>query len=280
MTSDLISIYKKAFTLTKENIMIAQPLIIYLLVISITSGALYLQTNKTAFVIFLISNFFLSTAFFAGWFKVVKKTVEVSRVNYEKEEDKNAASMDTIKEFFPGVSEYFISVSAAFIIYFAIGVFIVFLGYKLGTAYLPSPDLNFNKLMAVSAQSPAEMQKFVMSLSMTQLKAINIWVMYIAGLSLLFNFITLFIFPALYNIEKKTFFTPFIALWKNITFIFRNFFGAAAVLICLACLNILVSMVNAVFSINIILTIIAYIIAFYYLTYCVVLVFLYYEEKK
>ena len=62
---------KKAFNITRDNIVIAQPIVIFMIVISLTTGALYKQTNKIAYMVFFVENILLCTAFFSGWFNMI-----------------------------------------------------------------------------------------------------------------------------------------------------------------------------------------------------------------
>lgn len=281
------SFIQKAFNITKENIIIAQPLIIFLLIISFTLGALTQQTNKIYYLIFSTANLLLCTAFFAGWFYMIKKAIfhnkRAENNEYRNNEDKITASNALGKEFFPGVGEYFLSITYTTIVYVIVYGLLMFVSYKAGLELLPNPHVNMQDFMAAANSTPAEMHKYVYSLSFEQLKAMNIWMLFIGGILSAFTFLTMFLFPAVYD-KKETGFkmllTPFIAFNRNLVFIFKHFIGSLGILIFLFFLNIVFSVLSLLFSINIILSIIGLIISFYFMTYAVVLIFLYYEENK
>lgn len=281
------SFIQKAFNITKENIIIAQPLIIFLLIISFTLGALTQQTNKIYYLVFSTANLLLCTAFFAGWLYMIKKAIfhnkRAENNEYRNNEDKIAASNALGKEFFPGVGEYFLSITYTTIVYVIVYGLLMFVSYKAGLELLPNPHVNMQDFMAAANSTPAEMHKYVYSLSFEQLKAMNMWMLFIGGILSAFTFLTMFLFPAVYD-KKETGFkmllTPFIAFNRNLVFIFKHFIGSLGILIFLFFLNIVFSVLSLLFSINIILSIIGLIISFYFMTYAVVLIFLYYEENK
>lgn len=280
-----MSLYiQKAFNITKNNIIIAQPLVIFMLIITLTSAALTQQTNKIAYIIFAAANVLLCTAFFAGWFYMIKKAVEHNKKveNNEYKDDKEAAeaSFALGKEFFPGVGEYFLPMTFTIIAYVVVYALLLFFSYKSGLRFLPHPHINWTEFMTAANSTPMEMQKYVMTLSFDQLKAINLWMLFLGGAASVFAFLTMYLFPAVY--DKKEFFllTPFSAFNRNLIFVFKNFLGSFAIIVFLFFLNMFLSVLSIFFSINIILAIAGLIISFYFMTYAVVLIFLYYEEKK
>lgn len=280
-----MSLYiQKAFNITKNNIIIAQPLVIFMLIITLTTAALTQQTNKIAYIIFAAANVLLCTAFFAGWFYMIKKAVEHNKKveNNEYKDDKEAAeaSFALGKEFFPGVGEYFLPMTFTIIAYVVVYALLLFFSYKSGLRFLPHPHINWTDFMTAANSTPMEMQKYVMTLSFDQLKAINLWMLFLGGAASVFAFLTMYLFPAVY--DKKEFFilTPFSAFNRNLIFVFKNFFGSFAIIVFLFFLNMFLSVLSIFFSINIILAIAGLIISFYFMTYAVVLIFLYYEEKK
>ena len=277
----MASVIKKAFDITRDNIVTAQPLIVFLLIISLTTVGLAQQSNKIAFIIFFISNFLLTTAFLAGWFYMAKKTVLLSKVEYEKQEERTAASFDLLKDFFPGVSAYFVPVTVVFLIYVLLSAGIIYLvGVEWGFGYLTSHNVHLTKIYQAALQSQQALEKYLYSMTFGQIQAINIWMMAVTFAAAVYSFLTLFWFPALFYMEKINFLSPFTSFWKNIKFLFKNFLGALGIMCFLSILNFAVFMVNAVFSINIILSVIAFFIMFYFATYYIILIFLYYDTKQ
>ena len=283
----MFSYIKKAFDITKDNIILAQPLIIFLIVISFSFAGLAQQTNKILHLIFLTGNVLLCTAFFAGWFYMIKKGIEhnkkVQLDVFKNEQEKNSASLALGKEFFPGVGEYFLSITYTTIVYLIVYALLIFACYKIGMYYLPKPNIDMQQFMAAANSTPAEMQKYVYSLNFEQLKAINIWMMFVGGSAFIFTFLTMFLYPAVFDKKENgfnLFLTPFSAFNRNIVFVFKHFFGSLGIMVYLFFLNMVISVLSLVFNINIILAVVGLIISFYFMTYAIVLIFLYYEERK
>lgn len=279
---------QKAFEITKENIILAQPLVIFMIVLSFTLAGLAMQANRASYFVFAVANILLCTAFFAGWFYMVKQGIYLSkRVDngeYKKPEERAAASLALGKEFFPGVGEFFLPMTATIAIYTLIYAALLFGAYKLGLQLLPHPHVDINKLMTAANSTPVEMQKFVYSLGYDQLKAINLWMLFMGSILCVFTFLTMFLFPAVYDnkSEKKEFFllVPFLAFWRNLVFLFKNFFGSLGIIVFLFFLNMILSLLSVLFNLNIVLAIVGLIISFYFMTYAIVLIFLYYEDRK
>ncbi len=267
-------IIKEAFAVTKNNIILAQPLVVYLIVISLTSAGLSRVPAMPVYWVFFGANILLSTAFFAGWFYMFKKTVEHEKTEYKTQEEKSIASVKLIKHFFPGVGEYFLPVTAGILLYTVGFALVLYLGFEAGTYFLSNPHIDFAKIMA--AQTPDQMQDYLMTLKPVQIKLLNLWFIYLGGISFVYTLLTMFWFPAMLFESKN----PFLALWANFKFVFRNFFGSLGIVSYLFLMNFVVSGINALSGINIVLSIISLVITFYFMTYCLVLLFLYYGEKR
>lgn len=283
-----MSLYiKKAFELTKENIVLAQPPIFFMIIFSITFAALATQTVKLYYIIFSAANIMLCTAFLAGWFYMIKKGIEhfkkAQNGGYKDDKEKASVSFALGKEFFPGVGEYFPQVTYTTVIFVILSAILAYASFKFGIHHLPKPDINWTEFMSVANSTPAEMQKYVYGLSFEQLKALNIWMLYLGGIFTVFSFLTMFLFPTVMDCKEERFkklLIPFIAFNKNLVFLFKNFVGAIGVVAFLFLLNIFMSLLSLIFNMNFILAIIGLILSFYVMTYAVILIFLFYEERK
>lgn len=275
---------QKAFELTKDNIILAQPLIVFLILISLTLAGLAQQKNHIAYFIFLVSNILLTTAFFSGWFNMIKAAAENTKKTFENEQKKAEASMSLLGQFFPGVGEYFLPVSLTIVVFFAIYALLIFVSFDVGTKFLPNPNLDFQKIIALNTAGPMEIQKYVYSLGFEQIKAINYWMLYFFTIASVFSFLTMFWFPAIFDKNKEgkkdfVLYSPFFAFNRNICFLFKNFFPSLGLLIFLFFMNFILSLLGIFFNLNVVLSIVGMILSFYFMTYAVVLIFLYYEEK-
>lgn len=281
---NMSSYIKKAFDITRKNIIIIQPLVLFLIIYTFTSSAVFQLAHKITYIVFLTANILLATAFLSGWLYMIKKTIahnkKAENDEYKDEKAETEASLALGKEFFPGVGDYFPAITFTVLCYVAVFILLMFVSLKAGLRFMPPIDINWSDFMAAANSTPVEMQKYVASLSFAQLKAINLWMFYMGGISSLFMFLTMFLFPAAFDKKEQYFFVPFSAFNRNIVFIFKHFFGSLGIIIFLYFLQLVFSILSVFFSINIILSVIGLILSFYFVTYAIVLIFLYYEEGK
>lgn len=280
-----MSLYiKKAFATTKENLIIAKPLILFLIILTFSTSALSQQADRIAYVIFLTANLLLCTAFLAGWFYMIIKAIKHQKIadfgGYANDKEKMKASSALGKEFFPGVGDYFLPITFTMLFYAAVYILLMFVSFKAGLRFLPHPQINWAEFMTAANSTPVEMHKYVLSLSFAQIKAINLWMFYLGGIAAVFTFFTMFLFPAVYDKKEYFLLAPFSSFNRNLIFIFKNFFGAVGIILFLFFLNILVSIVSIFFSINIVFSIAGLLLTLYFMIYAIVLIFLYYGEKK
>ena len=278
------SYIKKALDITRKNVIIIQPLVLFLIVLTFTTSALFQLVHKITYIVFLTTNILLCTAFLAGWLYMIKKAIEHYQKSengeYKNDKEEAEASLALGKEFFPGVGDFFPAVTFTVVCYVAVYMLIMFVCFRSGTYFLPFTDVNWADFVTAANSTPAEMQKYVASLSYEQLKAINLWMFYMGGVATIFTFLTMYLFPAVFDKKEQYFYVPFSAFNRNLVFLCKNFLGSLGLLIFLFFLQIIFSILCVFFSMNIIMSIIGLIITFYFATYMVVLIFLYYETRK
>ena len=278
------SYIKKALDITRKNVIIIQPLVLFLIVFTFTTSALFQLAHKITYIVFLTTNILLCTAFLSGWFYMIKQTIKhyhrSENGDYKNDKEETEASLALSKEFFPGVGDFFPAITFTVLCYVAVYILIMFISLKSGTHFLPPTDINWTDFMTAANSTPAEMQKYVSSLTYEQLKAINLWILYIGGIGTVFTFLTMYLFPAVFDKKEQYFFVPFSAFNRNLCFICKHFWESLGLIIFLFFLQLIFSIFSVLFSLNIIMSIIGLIITFYFVTYAIVLIFLYYETQK
>ena len=273
----MIKTISKAFELLRDNIVIVQPLIFYLLILGVVSRPITVDGTFTYASIFAIIIVILFTsAFLAGWFYIVKLALSYRDKVYETIEEKNIASLSLLKQFFTGVGDYFLPVLGAFVIYVLMFIAFSFASYKLGLHYIGKLILTPELIKALNSGSYADITAVINSVdSIQSLKTMSYWGFYITALSFIFSFLTLFYGPVLLYDTKN----PLKALFINFKFLFSNFVGSFAIMLFLTFLNLIISLFNLLSATNVFFSIISLLIMFLYMSYQVMLVFLYYEEK-
>lgn len=274
----MIKTINKAFILLKENIVIVQPLIFYLLLIGFVAKPIsFSLTQNLPSLLAIITVFLFTCAFLAGWFYIIKIAISMKNEVYETPEEKNLAAFSLLKQFFTGVGEYFVPVIFGFLFYIIALVGFSILSYKLGVHYIGKVELTPELIKVLNTGSYQDTYNFFNSTVANKQSALTIsyWGFYVSALSLLFSFISLYFGAAIMYDTNN----PFKAIFLNLKFLFLNFGGSIIILLFLSLLNMIISILSMFASMNIIFSIISLLLMFFYMSYHVMLVFLYYEEK-
>lgn len=266
---------KNSFEIVWKNLILTQPPILFLLVMSLLMGGFNrLGANSTVFLIFGASLIFLSIAFLAGWFNMAKKTIAFQLDETIANEEKVVQSYGLVKHFFPGVGEYFLSVLGCSIIFIILSFVATYFAFKIGSFYFGTLDIEFLK-KSLEISTATEMQLYLNSLSEEKLLPILTWFSYLFLLQTIVQLIIMWWAPALYYKTKN----PIIALWLNLKFLFKHFFASIGLLLFLVIVNIFISLVTSILGNSVVLSLISFLLFFFYVTYYVVVIFLYYGQN-
>lgn len=265
----------KSFGITWRNLILTQPFILFMLIFSILSGGLAgVMRNNAAFIVCTLSLLLLITAFLAGWFYMTKKTISFDLDDTTEADDKAYKSFGLVKQFFPGVGEYFLPVTLLGILYLLFTLCVVFLAFKLGIKYIGMPDIDIAKLNA-AADSSRDMQAYFSTLPYDKVLSIVKWVSYSFLIAIGIQFFTMWWIPALFYNTKN----PLKAFLLGIKFLFRKFGASLGIMLFLMMFNFFISFVTTVSGQNIMLSLLSLLLFFYYATYYIVLIFLYYGQN-
>lgn len=271
----MIKYFTKAFKITNENIILTTPLVLFLFLLSIYLGvARNAPENLPSVILLLITSLFMLSAFFAGWFFMVKRSIDLDRQEFIIDEDKAKASFNLIKELPVGIGEYFFSFIGGLILYTGLALLLFFIAYEIGLHFIGKVGVGLLQLkMALS--SPVAMKTLVSSLSTEQLAKLNSWNFLLLSVMAVFSFITLF-WAAQVVIKTKN---PLIAFFKALSFTFKNFLSSIILFTYISIINFIISFINAIATLNPIVYFISMLIYFYFVVYVVVLIFLYYDSE-
>lgn len=271
----MIKYFSKAFNITNENIILTTPLVLFLMLFSV-----YLELSRNAvsaiqaFILLIVTSLLMLSAFLAGWFFMVKRAVDLDKVDFIIDEDKARASFGLMKEIPIGIGNYFLSFVAGLILYAGLIVLFSIVAYTLGEHFIGKIDLNTIGLKMASL-TPETMKKFVESLSMDQRILLAKWNFLIVSIITVFSFITMF-WPAHVIIKNKN---AFVAFFQALKYTFKNFLPSVILFVYISFVEFAVQLFNAVSVVNPILYFIAMLVYFYFVVYIVVLVFLYYDSE-
>lgn len=279
----MIKFFNRAFKITNENIILTTPLVLFWILISFYMWfAQAAPKNLASGILLFVTIIFMFAAFFAGWFFMVKKAVDLDKQDFIIDEDKAKASFNLIKEIPSGIGEYFFTFLGGLILYAGLFALMFFIAYQIGVHAIGKADLVVNQLK-IAMSSPMAIKTLVSSMSKEDLLKLNEWNFLFLATTAIFSFITMF-WPAQVIFKNKN---PLIAFFKSIAFELKNFLSSIILFVYICAINFLVSFaVNflAVFQMKFaflawLLLLLSLLIYFYSLVYVVVLVFLYYDSN-
>lgn len=268
----MLKIFKEAFKISYNNIIIATPLLLFLLILNV-----YLIIAKNAVkalpstMLFFATLFLMVSAFLAGWLYMIKIAVDNHVNNPERE--KKYGSFELIKEFPVGIAEYIKSYLGFSILYLLIADITFVSVYHIGVKVIGSVGISLSEFVSAT-EAPVAMQALLQSLTKVQLLKINYWYLLVMSSIQLFTLLTMFWPIELMNSTKN----PLVALFKSITIIFKKP-QVILLFIGINILNLFLTLLNYLAIFNPITYFIVTLIFFYFIVYIFVLLFLYYDKK-
>lgn len=279
----MIKYFSRAFKITNFNIILTTPLVLYVILLSFYSSiSQSIPRSPIAGILFIVTSLAMFAAFFAGWLYMVKKAIDLDKLEFVADEDRARASLNLIKEIPIGIGEYFLSFVFGIILYLAAFLLMSLLSFKLGMHFIGKVDVSLFDFKAALASTVA-LKSFIAHLSPAQLVKINSWYMLIFASMLFYSFITMFWAP---EIIKKTK-NPIKAFINSVIFISKNFLGVVILFIYINFINFIASLLMNLFValpvsipfVSFILSLLSMIVYFYFFVYVVVLIFLYYDSE-
>lgn len=271
----MLKLFKNAFKYTNDGIILATPLILFIWVVTLyLSYAANVVDTPPEMISALITLLCMIGAFCAGWFYMVKKSVELSQKEFILDEDRAKEKLALIKKIPAGIGQYFLSfvgVSLIMLVIFAIFAGII---YKIGLYYIGGIDFSTEQIKNVLG-SPQDVKVFLDSLTETQLYKLARWdLLFLAATTLMSYLLLLWVPEILYRTQN-----PLVALFKSIKKLFVKFGKSLALFIYLTFLNLVISFANTFALLHPIIYMIMMIVYFYFLVYVVVLIFSYYDKE-
>ena len=271
----MLKLFKNAFKLTNEGIILATPLIlfIWLKTIYLTFAKGVVDTLPEAFSA-IITLLCMVGAFCAGWFYMVKESIELSQKEFILDTDRAKEILNLIKKIPTGIGKYFLSfVGMSLVTLVIFGLFAVCI-YKLGMHFIGSIDFTAEQIKNAMV-SPQDMKAFLDSLSLEQLYKLGNWnLLFMAASTIMSYLLLLWVPEIIYKTQN-----PVAALFKSIKKLFVKFGKSIALFMYLTFLNFALSFANTFSLLHPIIYMLMMIAYFYFLVYVVVLIFSYYDKE-
>ncbi len=276
----MINIFKQAAKITNYNIILAIPLIVFVKLLDLYS--LYSRNTVDStheLILASVTVLFMSGAFFASWFYMVKEAIELSKQIFVLDADRAKATMNLFKVLPVGIGKYFLSFVGFYIILFFIQVFATPVVYLLGVNIIGGLDTESMQNLQVIAMDPSitnqSMAAFIDKLTPEQIIFFGKWSLLFMLITSIIMYLLMFWIPEI--IYKTP--NPLVALWRSVVKLFKDFFSSFRFFISIWLMGFALLFLNTFAVINPLAYIIMNIILFYFTVFVVVAIFLYYDKK-
>jgi len=267
----------KYFQLIKDswNKAVTNPvlgLFFVLFLIAINFLATYALSAKhlSSRLIFYVCIFMTLTAFFSGWFNLIKETVS----------NKEAENKINFSTFIEGIGKNTASAIIGVIIYITcISVILIAVG-QLCFYLFGSPEEIFKEIFPILQDTKA-FGEYLNKISPEKQMIILGWELAVYLSASIVHFIFFFYVPALFSNEKTNFFLkPFLAIKDTFIFICKNFPIAFMAFLTIQLLNLFLTTILTIFSTNSLLSLITLFAYIYFIIFSIMLIFNCYEQKN
>lgn len=265
MKSDicLFNYFKEALVLTNKNIVLASPLIIFIMFASVYLLITPYRAFNIAFILLLF--FAMTAAFFSGWFYTVMLAV--------KEENNKEDIFDILKQFPTGVGKHFLQYFVMILLFFVLFTLVVIFTYKsalllIGSIGISRPELFF------AMSSPEAMTSLLKNLTLEQQTKLSQWNLYFIFTTTLYSFLVMFWAPEIVFKQQ----TAFHAFVTSVSKLIKKFFKALTIFSFLMILYFIIMLLSAIVKLQFAQFLIT-VIYFYFLLYAAMLIFLFYKKE-
>lgn len=281
---NVVDCIKNTFKITVKNFILVQPLVLFFIIFIFLIGGMYgmRASNKIVFLFFSVVSLLIVAAFMAGWLYMAKKTIAFEFNKDIPEEEKALKSLGLIKHFFVGVGQYFVPMILFGTIYLVFQNLVMYFALKLGLQVFSGLDFDFTKANPLEVLLEPSCNAQIANCTATKIA----WAAWLLFLIIVLPFFTMWWTPALFYSAKN----PILAIKKGIIFLFKNFAASVGLYLFLSIFYSFSLLINTFaptsislednFILGIILLLFGVFFLFYYPTYYVVLIFLYYGQHS
>lgn len=268
--------FKEALKITNNSIIIALPMILGLKFIELYTLFVNSHADSNAKLSFATITLVLMVGLFAaGWFYVIKKTIETNKKNFIMEKDKYIEIFDTLKKIPEGIAHYFLSFVGAYVIFITLQILLMPLVVLAGIKLFGNLEADLYLRIQELAAYKISMNDFVNGLTDNQLLYFGKWILlFIITMLILLYLIMLWIPEIMYSTTN-----PIVALGKSVAKLFKDFFKTFGIF-----LSILVFVFIAFFAVVMLprhpLSILFFeCLKYYSYMYFTILIFVFYDKK-
>jgi len=257
---------KKVINLTNKYIIVATPLLLFLFFLSIYFVGIMRSGNQLKFLVGMLLVFIMIIVFISGWGNMLKSAA------LDKEPDEPYL---IIKDFTPGVGEYFLPIAGFMTIILIINILTFILTYNAGMHFIGDIGITSEALSKAMANNEA-LKAFLLSLSSEQILKLNLWNILVLSVLSITYFVMMFYLPAIFFDSKN----PFKALLISIKNIFsKKIFSVIGLYIIIFFINFIISILSAICANNALLSFAMTLVNFYFICAVAIGIFWYYSKN-
>lgn len=271
----MLKLFKDTFKTANDCILLAIPLVLFIWILSFYLGYANKIVDKPAeLILATITVLFMAGAFFSGWFYMVKKGIDASNGIFVLDSDRIKAIGSLLKLMPRGIGKFFLPLICVFLI-FKICSLILFYIINITGTNLIGEVYSAEQAAQVLSLTPQELVSYIETLSVEQLTKLRLWNILIISTTTVYLFSLMLWIP---EIIYKTL-NPVSALFKSIKKVYSKFWKTAGLFFYLTVLNIFTSVISTFALSHPLLYLSIMVIVFYYIIYCVILIFSYYRQE-
>ena len=276
-----MGVFREALRVTNNSIILTIPLIIFVKLLDLYSMFSKYHIDTTPkFLIASITVLFMFCVFFAGWFYMVKGAVNISKQVFVLDEDRAKAVLRLFKTMLDGIGKFFMSFFGACIFYiFVIQIIAVqivcLIGAKLIGALDQASMQNIHEMTLASAASDnSSMATLIDNMTPEQIIFFGKWSLLFMIVTSIIMYLLMLWFPEIVYKERN----PIKALCTSVVKLFKDFRHTFVLFFVLWIIGFVILFANTFSIINPLVYLLISIIMFYFMTYSVVAIFLYYDK--
>lgn len=265
--------FKETFKITNNSLILTIPMILCLKIIEIYTKYINSSADSGAkFLFAFLTLIFMTGAFCAGFFYLIKLAVEIHKKEYVLHSDRTKDILGLLKNFPEGIAQYFLPFTGAYVSFITMQILllpiIAILGLKLFGGM--SPEF-VNTLQTFANDS----NSFVDNLTEQQILYLGYWVLlFLAFLFVLVYFLMLWIPEIMYKTKN-----PVKAIFTSIVKVFRRFLKTIGLYLSAFVFIFAFAFTMTFLPKNPLLILLFEVIKYYSYLYFIFLVFLFYDKN-
>lgn len=265
----IVELVKKSYKTIVNTPAITLYLVLFLIAINLLAPFIAYARIPVVGMILILCAFFFCSCFFAGWCQILKE-------NTNKEIDKD-------KKYFPifleGVGKNIVPISFGLIIYIVSFLAVIVLASFIAAKCFGRLDFIFRDMMSLNQNmSPLD---YINNLNDNQKYILYGWQFCFIIAGAIFNYITMFYFPAIvFETKANILLNPIKSIYTSICFTFKNFFKTLGIYLAIYLVYFVLTIIRGFIGNNFILGVILLFIYIYFICCVIMLIFNYYEAKN